>query len=88
MNLKALITALVLAGTSTAALANPLVRDHRDDASAQIVRDHRDDLHKRPSWMVIASSGQLSRGRDVIAANARSRRSSSSRSRARRRSPT
>lgn len=71
MNLKAIITALVLAGTSTAALADPVVRDHRDDASAQIVRDHRDDLHKRPTWMVIASSGQLSRGRDIIAANAR-----------------
>jgi hypothetical protein len=74
MNLKALITALVLAGTSTAALADPVVRDHRDnDASAQVVRDHRDqdDMHKRPSWMVIASQGQLSHGRDVIATNAR-----------------
>lgn len=72
MNLKALITALVLAGTSTAALADPVVRDHRvDDPSAQ-VRDHRDhDLHTRPSWMVIASQGQLARGRDVIATNAR-----------------
>lgn len=70
MNFKALITALVLAGTSTAALADPMVRDHRDDTT-QVVRDHREDLHKRPSWMVIASSSQLSRGRDVIAANAR-----------------
>jgi len=33
-------------------------------------RDHRGDLHKRPSWMVLASQSQL-RGRDVIAANAR-----------------
>ena len=70
MNLKALITALVLAGTSTAALADPVVRDHRGDASAQIIRDHRADLYRRPSWMVIASSSRLSRGRDVIAANA------------------
>ena len=70
MNLKAIITALVLAGTSTAALADSNVRDHRDDTT-QVVRDHRDDSHKRPSWMVIASSSQLSRGRDVIAANAR-----------------
>jgi hypothetical protein len=74
MNLKALITALVLAGTSTAALADPVVRDHRAaDASAQVVRGHRDqdDLHRRPSWMVIASQGQLAHGRDVIATNAR-----------------
>jgi len=67
MNLKAIIAALVLAGTSTAALADPGVRDHRDDTT-QLVRDHRDD-HKRPSWMVIASSSRLTRGRDVIAAN-------------------
>ena len=39
MNLKALNTALVLAGTSTAAL--PDVRDHHDDASARVDRDHR-----------------------------------------------
>jgi len=77
MNLKALITALVLAGTSTAALADSNVRDHRDDTtqvsapqSADIVRDHRVD-HRLPRWMTIASSSQLSRGRDVITANAR-----------------
>ena len=69
MNLKALITALVLAGTSTAALADPIVRDHRDDTSAQV--DHRGDFHKRPSWMVLASQSQLARGRDVITTNAR-----------------
>ena len=71
MNLKALITALVLAGTSTAALADSSVRDHRDDFSGQVDRDHRDDFHKRPSWMVLASQSQLARGRDVIATNAR-----------------
>ncbi len=72
MNLKALITALVVAGTSTAALADPVVRDHREgDVSAQ-VRDHRDhDLPTRPSWMVIASQSQLAHGRDVIATNTR-----------------
>lgn len=71
MNLKALITALVLAGTSTAARADSNVRDHRDDASAQVDRDHRGDFHKRPSWMVLASQSQLAHGRDVIATNAR-----------------
>lgn len=72
MHLKALITALVLAGTSTAALADSNVRDHRDnDTSAQVDRDQRGDFHNRPSWMVLASKSQLARGRDVIAANAR-----------------
>ena len=70
MNLKALITALVLAGTSTAALADSNVRDHRE-LSAQVARDRSGDFFKRPSWMVLASQSQLSRGRDVIAANAR-----------------
>ena len=71
MNFKALITALVLAGTSTAALADPMVRDHRDQpAQTQVVRDHRDGgWNKKPSWMVLASSAQLTRGRDVIATN-------------------
>ena len=80
MNLKAIITALVLAGTSTAALADPVVRDHRDtnDASAQVIRDHRDqddrdqgEMHKRPSWMVLAAQSQLAHGRDVIALSSR-----------------
>lgn len=77
MNLKALITALVLAGTSTAALADSNVRDHRVETtqvaaqpSAQLDRDHRVD-HRLPRWMTLASSSQLSRGRDVISANAR-----------------
>jgi hypothetical protein len=75
MNIKALIAALVLAGTSTAALADPMVRDHRDEpAQTQVVRDHRDGdrdggWNKKPSWMVLASSAQLTRGRDVIATN-------------------
>ena len=73
MNIKALVTALVLAGTSTAALADPMVRDHRDEpAQTQVARDHRTDgWHKKPSWMVLASSAKLTRGRDVITTNSR-----------------
>jgi hypothetical protein len=69
MNIKALITALVLAGTSTAALADPMARDHRDEPAQtqEVARDH--GWHKKPSWMVLASSAQLSRGRDVITTN-------------------
>ena len=66
MSLKALITTLVLAATSTAALADPVVRDHRDEQPAQTqdVRDHREQpvtpyndardhmaSEVRPSWL-------------------------------------
>jgi len=64
MSLKALVTALVLAASSTAALAapSPMVRDHREPTSDMV-------FHKRP--VVISSSTSLARGRDVINTNAK-----------------
>lgn len=64
MSLKALVTTLVLAATSTAALADPIVRDHRAPVAVQSFR-------KRP--VVIASQTSLARGRDVITTNAKVR---------------
>jgi hypothetical protein len=62
MSLKALVTTLVLAATSTAALADPIVRDHR----APVVQP---TFRKRP--VMIASATSLTRGRDVINTNAK-----------------
>jgi hypothetical protein len=62
MSLKALVTTLVLAAGSTAALAAPGPRDHRAPTSDMV-------FHKRP--VVIAPSASLARGRDVITTNAR-----------------
>jgi hypothetical protein len=64
MSLKALVTTLVLAATSTAALADPIVRDHRAPVAMQ-------SFHKRS--LMIASSTSLARGRDVITTNAKVR---------------
>jgi hypothetical protein len=64
MSLKALVTTLVLAATSTAALADPIVRDHR----APILQH---SYRSRP--LVLASSASLARGRDVITTNAKVR---------------
>lgn len=64
MSLKALVTTLVLAATSTAALADPIVRDHREPFAMQ-------SFHKRA--VMIAPQASLARGRDVITTNAKVR---------------
>jgi hypothetical protein len=62
MNTKALLATLLVIGSSTAALADPIVRDHRDnDDSAMIVRDHR-----MPELTVLSSGDRLSNGRAVV----------------------
>jgi hypothetical protein len=73
MSLKALITTLVLAATSTAALADPMPRDHREPTAQLDRRAPTSDMvfHKRP--VVISSSTSLARGRDVINTNAKVR---------------
>ena len=81
MNLKALVTTLVLAATSTAALANPIVRDHR---RRQPVAPPRSSSASAPVWM---ESHRQASSRAAVTSSPptrASRRSSSSRSRARR----
>ncbi len=74
MNTKALLATLLVIGSSTAALADPIVRDHRDsdDAQGQIVRDHRDadgdrdgDSWKQPVFTVLSASDRLVNGRST-----------------------
>src|SRR5579862_9081538 len=62
MNTKALIATLLVIGSSTAALADPMVRDHRDndDAQAEIVRDHR-----LPPISVLSQNDKLATGKSV-----------------------
>jgi hypothetical protein len=78
MNTKALLATLLVIGSSTAALADPIVRDHRDsdDAQAQTVRDHRDadgdrdgDSWKKPVFTVLSSFDRLANGRSVTRIN-------------------
>lgn len=72
MNFKALITALVLAATSTAALADPMVRDHRDQpAQTQVVRNQRMDTAMfRNPWRLITSTRTLQNGQTYLGAKA------------------
>lgn len=75
MNTKALLATLLVIGSSTVALADPAVRDHRDADAAQSqvqVRDHRDldkdmDARRRlPVWSVLSANDRLSDGRVKI----------------------
>lgn len=80
MNTKALIATLLVIGSSTAALADPTVRDHRDaDDQAQVeVRDHRNQVDKDmdarrrlPVWSVLSSNDRISNGRAKISVSTR-----------------
>ncbi len=75
MNTKALLATLLVIGSSTVALADPAVRDHRDadDAQAQVqVRDHRgvdkdmDARRRLPVWSVLSANDRLNDGRAKI----------------------
>ncbi len=77
MNTKALLATLLVIGSSTVALADPIVRDHRDSDEAQApaqveVRDHRNvdkdmDARRRlPVWSVLSSNDRLWNGRTRI----------------------
>ncbi|MGE5183684.1 MAG: hypothetical protein ACM31C_16545 [Acidobacteriota bacterium] len=74
MNTKALIATLLVIGSSTVALADPIVRDHRDSDEVQAparveVRDHRNvdkdmDARRRlPVWSVLSANDRLWNGR-------------------------
>jgi hypothetical protein len=73
MNTKAILATLLVIGSSTAALADPMDRDHRDsdDVQAQTVRDHRDDddaqvqIRRLPPLTVLSQNDKLSTGRSV-----------------------
>ncbi len=77
MNTKALIATLLVVGSSTAALADPMVRDHRDADEAPApapgeVRDHRfvdkdmDARRRLPVWTVLSSNDRLLAGRTKV----------------------
>jgi hypothetical protein len=72
MNTKALFATLLVIGSSTAALADPIVRDHRDSDDAQAQIAHRDgdgdfdhDGWKKPAFTVLSSSDRLVNGRSL-----------------------
>src|SRR3954466_10808229 len=69
MNLKAIVTTLVL-GSSSIALAAPNVRDHRTDAQPSFQPSYQTQYRPapRPRAIVLAQSTRL-QGRDVIRVN-------------------